>query len=135
MTKTEQIIAAMKAALAGAGLTVRDDTASTYGFEDMPCIVLDCGDEYPDAMSSIGFTYWNLTVLALVAAEGDVPKLAPEATRAAMHAALYTDRSLGGLALDLFAGPIARGIDEENPACGVTQVTYNVKYRIPEGTT
>lgn len=134
MTKTEQIIAAMQAALTGAGLTVRDDTAALYSFEDKPCIVLDCGDEYPDPVVGMGYVYWNLTVLALIGADGPAPKMAPEPTRAAAHAALYADRTLGGVVIDLAVGPISRGIDEENPACGITQVTYNLKYRTMEGT-
>jgi len=139
MTKTEQIMAAIKAALVGAGLnvpdlTVRDDSDAARSFEDMPCIVLDCGDEYPEPVTGMGFVYWNLTVLVLVVADGPAPKMAPEPARAAAHAALYADRTLGGAVLDLAVGPISRGIDEENPACGVTQVTYNLKYRAMEGT-
>ena len=134
MTKTEQIIAAMQAALMAAGLTVRDDTASLYSFEDKPCIVLDCGDEYPDMAAGYGIADWNLTVALLIGADGPVPKLAPEATRAAAHTALYADRTLAGKVIDLTVGAISRGIDEENPACGITQVTYNLKYRTTEGT-
>lgn len=134
MTKTEQVIAAMQAALTGAGLTVRDDTDTLYSFEDKPCIVLDCGDEYPDAAAGYGIADWNLTVVLLIGADGPVPKLAPEPTRAAAHSALYADRTLGGKVIDLSVGPISRGIDEENPACGITQVTYNLKYRTTEGT-
>ncbi|WP_371767487.1 hypothetical protein [Massilia sp.] len=134
MTKTEQIIAAMQAALTAAGLTVRDDTAALYSFEDKPCIVLDCGDEYPDAGAGYGIADWNLTVLVMIGADGPVPKMAPEPTRAAAHVALYADRTLGGKVIDLTVGPISRGIDEENPACGITQVTYNLKYRTMEGT-
>jgi hypothetical protein len=139
MTNAERIMAAMKAALIDAGLnvpdlTVRDDTEEPHSFEDMPCIVLDCGDEYPEPVAGMGFVYWNLTVLVLVAAEGSVPKMAPEPVRAAAHAALYADRTLGGAVLDLVVGQITRGIDEVNPACGITQVTYNLKYRAMEGT-
>jgi hypothetical protein len=139
MTKTEQIMDAMKAALVGAGLSVpdlqvRDDTEKPHSFESMPCIVLDCGDEYPDPVAGMGFVYWNLTVLLLIAADGPAPKMAPEPTRAAAQAALYADRTLGGAVLDLAVGPIVRGIDEENPACGITQVSYNLKYRAMEGT-
>lgn len=134
MTKTEQIIAAMQVALTSAGLTVRDDTDALYSFEDKPCIVLDCGDEYPDAGAGYGIADWNLTVVLLIGADGPVPKLAPEPTRAAAHSALYADRTLGGKVIDLSVGPISRGIDEENPACGITQVTYNLKYRTTEGT-
>jgi hypothetical protein len=70
----------------------------------------------------------------LIGADGPVPKMAPEPTRAAAHAALYADRTLGGAVVDLAVGPISRSIDEENPACGITQVVYNLKYRTMEGT-
>jgi len=133
MTKTEQIIAVMTAALTGAGLSVRDDTAALFSFEDHPCILLDCGDEYPDPVVGMGFVYWNLEVLMLIGADGPVPKMAPEPTRAAAHAALYADRTLGGSVIDIAVGPINRSIDDENPACGITQVTYKLKYRTMEG--
>lgn len=133
-TKTETIIAAIKSALVGAGLTVRDDTASLYSFETMPCIVIDCGDESPDAVFGVGVMNWDLQVTLLIGATGDAPKLAPEATRAAAHAALYADRTLGGTVIDLTVGPVTRSIDNENPAAGITQVIYNLKYRTLEGT-
>jgi hypothetical protein len=134
MTKTEQIVAAMQAAITAAGLAVRDDTEALFSFEDGPCIVLDCGDEYPDPVVGMGFVYWNLSVQMLVGADGAVPKLAPESARATAHAALYADRTLGGVVIDLAIGPVSRGIDEENPARGITRVIYNLKYRTMEGT-
>jgi hypothetical protein len=138
VTKTEQIITAMKAVLAAtganvAGLSVRDDTDAPYSFEDYPVIVLDAGDEHPDPVSSIGFTYWNLAVQVIIAADGPEPKMAPEPAREAAHAALYADRTLGGVVIDLSAGPIHRSIDNDNPALGITQATYNLKYRTLEG--
>lgn len=154
MTKTEQIMAALRAALTDAGQNVldpavqdvaepmesagddaivRDDIERPYSFQDMPCIVLDCGDEYPEAVVGMGYVYWNLEVQAVIAAEGLVPKMAPEATRAAVHAALYADRTLGGAVIDLTVGAVSRGIDAVNPACGITQVTYKLKYRTLEG--
>jgi hypothetical protein len=135
MTKTESIVAAIAAKLTAAGLTVREDTESLYSFEDHPCIVVDCGDESPTTVFNGGFVYWDLTVMLQIGADGPVPKLAPEPTRTAAHAALYADRTLGGLAIDLTVGPIQRGIDVENIACGITQVTYLVKYRALEGAT
>jgi hypothetical protein len=134
MTKTEQIIAALQVALAAAGLTVREDTEGLYSFEDGSCIVLDCGDEYPDPVVGMGFVYWNLAVQLLIGADGPVPKMAPEPARAAAHAALYADRTLAGAVIDMAVGPISRSIDEENPALGITRVTYNLKYRTMEGT-
>lgn len=59
MTKTEQILAAIAAALTGAGLAVREDTEELYSFEGAR-ILLDCGDEYPDPVVGMGFVYWNL---------------------------------------------------------------------------
>jgi hypothetical protein len=126
-------MAAIQTVLTGAGLAVREDTAELYSFEGAR-ILLDCGDEYPDPVVGMGFVYWNLAVQLLVGAEGAVPKLAPETARAAAHVALYADRTLGGVVLDLVVGAVSRGIDEENPALGITRVTYNLKYRSMEGT-
>lgn len=133
MTTTTRIIAAITAALTGAGLTVREDTEALYSFEDMPLIVIDCGDEFPAQTFAGGVTDWTLTVTLLIGAEGAVPKMAPEPTRAAAHAALYADRTLGGIAMDLTAGQVTRSIDEQNPAAGITQAVYQLKFRSPEG--
>lgn len=132
MTATERIVSAISAILAGAGLTVREDTEALYSFEDKPCVVIDCGDEYPIQTFGGGVVDWNLTVTLCMGADGPVPKLAPEPMRAAAHVAMYADRTLGGAALDLVVGQITRSIDPENPAAGVTLVIYQVKYRALE---
>lgn len=134
MTKTEAIIGAMTDALQRTGLTVRKDTDALYSFENLPCIVIDCGDETPVPKFGVGVIDWDLSVTLMIGADGDVPKLAPEQTRATAHAALYADRTLGGTVFDLVVGQVSRTIDEENPALGITQVTYNLKYRTMEGT-
>lgn len=133
MTATERIVAAIAVALTSAGLSVREDTEALYSFEDKPCIVIDCGDEYPDPVVGQGFVYWNLTVTLMIGADGPIPKLAPEPARAAAHAALYADRTLGGAVIDLSVGQITRSIDAENPAAGITQAVYQLKYRSFEG--
>lgn len=132
-TATQNIIAAIAAALTGAGITVREDTDAVYSFEDKPCIVIDCGDEAPAPVIGMGYVYWDLNISLLIGADGPVPKLAPELTRQAAHAAIYADRTLGGTAVDISIGSITRNIDPENPAAGITQVIYQVKYRTMEG--
>ncbi len=133
-TKTQSIVAAIAALLTSAGLAVREDTEALYSFEDKPCIVIDCGDETPAPVFGAGYVYWDLAVVLYIGADGAVPKLAPEPTRAAAHTALYADRTLGGLVIDINIGQINRSIDEENPAAGITAVTYVIKYRALEGT-
>ena len=96
MTKTEQITAAIADRLTAAGLAVRTDTDGVYSFEDMPAIVVDVGNESPQPALSTGFIYWDLQVSLWIIAMSGTPKLAPEPTRLAAHAALYADRSLGG---------------------------------------
>lgn len=133
MTKTEAIVAQIQARLVGAGINCRTDTANPYSFEDCPAIVLDCGDESPDPVVGMGYLYWNLAVTLYIVAMGGAPKLAPEPTRAAAHAALYADRTLGGLAVDISIGAVNRSIDPDNPAMGITEAIYTVKYRTLEG--
>jgi hypothetical protein len=74
-----------------------------------------------------------LTVALLIGAEGESPTLAPEATRAAAHAALYADRTLGGLVIDLTASTVNRQIDVDNPALGIAEASYHIQYRQIEG--
>ena len=129
MTKTAQIAAAIAAALTAAGLRVRQSTDALYAFEDMPAIVLVLGSETPRPVFNAGYVYWDLTVSLWIGAEGDSPTLAPESVRGAVHAALYADRTLGGVVVDLTASTVNRQIDAENPALGVAEATYSIQYR------
>lgn len=129
MTKTEQIVGAISAALTSAGLSVRKTTEKLYSFEDLPAIVVLVGSESPRPVVGLGFVYWDLSVSLLIGADGDSPTLAPETTRATAHAALYADRTLGGLVIDLTVAAVNRQIDAENPALGITEATYQILYR------
>lgn len=133
MTKTQQIIGAIRAALEHAGLTVRDDTDALYSFEDKPCVVIVAGSESPRPTAGVGYVYWDLSVSLLIGAEGDSPTLAPEPTRTTAHAALYADRTMGGVVIDLTAAGVNRQIDTENPALGITEAVYKIQYRQLEG--
>lgn len=129
MTKTEQIAAAISAALTAAGVNVRLDTEALYSFEDLPAVVVDIGSESPRPVFNGGFVYWDLSISLLIGAMGASPKVAAEATRLMAHTALYADRQLGGLAVDLVASTVNRQIDAENPAMGVTEAVYLIQYR------
>jgi hypothetical protein len=130
MTKTEQIAAAVMAALSGAGLRVRSDTLALYAFEDFPVVVLVLGHEAPSSVIGGGLMVtWTLQLSLFIGAEGAAPTLAPEPTRAAAHAALYADRTLGGLVIDTVAGGVNRQIDADNPAAGITEAAYTITYR------
>lgn len=135
-TQTESIVAAVVSALTTAGLTVRTSTGATWSFETMPVVVVDVGAERPEGVfgGAGGLVYWNLDLMLVIAAEGATPKLAPETTRQTAHAALYADRTLGGLAIDIMAGQVTRQIDSDNPAAGIAQCEYLVKYRVAEAT-
>lgn len=134
MTKTEEIVARMAQILAAAGINVRDDTDALFSFENKPVIVLDTGNETPRGVVGGGLVYWDLSVSLLIGADGDSPKLAPEPTRKAAHEALYADRSLGALVIDITASQINRSIDAENPAGGITEAVYSIQYRQSEST-
>jgi hypothetical protein len=135
-TQTANIVAAIAARLTGAGLSVRMSTVQPYSFEDFPVIVVDVGGEHPSPVlgGTGGLIYWDLDVSFYIAAVGATPKIAPEATRQAAHVALYSDRTFGGLAVDIVAGVVNRRIDNDNPGLGIAQCTYTVKYRIGEST-
>jgi hypothetical protein len=134
MTHTEQIIAAIAAKLTAAGIRNRTDTANPYSYEDAPAIIVDCGNESPRGVIGQGFVYWDLQVTLWIIGMGAIPKLAPESTRVAAHTALYADRSLGGLIIDIQAGAVNRQIDQDNPAAGITEAIYLIQYRAMEST-
>jgi len=133
-TKVEDIVAAIKTTLTNAGITVRDNTDALYSFEDKPVVVVSPGDEIPAPVVGQGFVYWDMEVSLLIGADGAEPKLAPEPTRQSAHAALYADRTLGGVVIDLHVLRVTRNIDSENPAAGITEAVYQFKYRVLENT-
>ena len=133
-TQTELIIAKISAVLTAAAIANRTDTANPYSFEDAPAVIVDCGNESPDAVLSTGFVYWNLAVSLWIIGTGATPKLAPEITRKAAHTALYADSTLGGLAIDISASAVNRQVDQDNPAAGITEAQYTIKFRAMEGT-
>lgn len=134
-TKTADIVAAIVTKLTTAGLTARTSTDENWSFETMPVVVVDVGAERPEGVVGLGgYVYWNLDIKLVIADEGATPKLAPETTRQTAHAALYADRTLGGLAIDIRAGQVQRQIDDENPAAGIAQCEYTVLYRVGEAT-
>lgn len=133
MTKTAQIQAAIVAVLTAAGLTVRFDTEAAYSYENLPVVIPVIGAESPRPVFGVGYVYWDLSVALYVADEGLAPTVAPEATRSLVHAALYADRQLGGLVIDIVASTVNRSIDQENPAMGITEAVYLIQYRQLEG--
>jgi hypothetical protein len=133
MTTTEQIADAITAALTGAGLAVRLSTESLYSYEDLPVIVLVMGSETARPTAGVGYVYWDLSVSLLIGADGDSPTLAPESVRAQAHAALYADRTLGGVVIDLTVSAVNRHIDADNPALGIAEAIYKIQYRQLEG--
>lgn len=136
MTRTTDILNAIVTRLTNASISARTNTAAEFSFEDMPIVVVDIQGEHPVPVigGAGGLIYWDLAVCFYVAAMGATPKLAPETTRQAMHVALYSDRTFGGLAIDIVAGVVNRRIDNDNPAAGITECHYTVKYRIGEST-
>lgn len=137
-TQTELIAAAVVSALTGAGLTARMTTDAVYSFETMPMVLVDVGAEAPVGrfgQLTVGPVYWKLEVTLVIAAESaTAPRLAPETTRKTAHAALYADRTLGGLAQDVQADQVRREINEENPAAGIAWCSYYIQYRVAENT-
>ena len=104
-------------------------------FEDVPCIIIEVGDETSDYGRMIGVCSWTLSLTFAIYAEGAVPKLAPEPTREQLHALLMANRTLGGLVFDLSPAAITRETDEENPALGITRCAYQLQYRVADGST
>lgn len=138
MTHTEQIVVAICAGLGAAGINCRTDISNPFSFEDMPGIVVDCGNESPRPIFGSGAIDWDLSITLWVIAMADTsnpaPKLAPEPTRKTAHEWLMANRNLGGLVMDINPSSVNRVIDPENPAAGVTEAVYRIQYRTQEET-
>jgi hypothetical protein len=138
-TRQEQILAQVATTLAatsGATGRVYRSRTEAYARNESPAVSIEPG---PDAASaqpvSTCYIDWTFQLLIGVFARGEHGPGRPSADEVAdpviqsIHSLLMADRSIGGLAMDIW--PLSRDpqiISAEDPST-VTVLTYRVRYR------
>ena len=122
-----QCLALAKPCAAGRAWRSRSDRIAP---DEMPCINILPLAGKPRELSTIG-TDERLLVACRVYARGDVPDTAADPVLTALHAALMSDPTLGGLAIDVSEGDDGTVFDFERTDQNSVEATahYVIRYR------
>ena len=132
-TKREQILAAVDtllAATAGAAGRVYRSRQEAFSRNESPAVVILPGGSpaSPEPVSTCKID-WTFTLVIEIYARGAIPDQVADPVVKSIHSLLMADRSLGGLAMDIWPGDR----DDEFAAAeggAVKEVlTYQIRYR------
>ena len=131
--KREQIIAAVATALVGTtGVSTRIYRSRTEAFarNEAPAIVIEPGEDVAtsDPLSLCRID-WRLQVIIAVYTRGAIPDQLAAPIVGSLHSKLMADRSLGGLAMDIWPEAVQHQQDQADATAGWTVCRYSVRYR------
>lgn len=132
-TKREQILAKVATTLATTtGVTGRIYRSRQEAFarNEAPAMVIEPGPDNaaPEPVSTCKID-WTFTVVIAIYARGAIPDQAADGVIQSMHNLLLADRSLGGLAMDIWPASFDPQFDKADLASAWIVTTYTVRYR------
>ena len=132
-TKREQILAAIKATLAGTtgvGTRIYRSRQEAFSRQEAPAIVIaPAPDNATIEPVSTCRLDWTLNVQIAVYARGNVPDQAADPVVQSMHSLLMADRTLGGLVMDIYPASVDPQFDAGDLATAWIVCSYVVHYR------
>jgi hypothetical protein len=132
-SKRESILAAIATTLVGTtGVSTRIYRSRVEAFarNEAPAILIEPGNDNPgDEPVSTCKIDWRLNVTIAVYTRGQIPEQLAGPIVESLHSKLMADRTLGGLAMDTWPGPVDHQKDQADAAAGWTVCTYSVRYR------
>ena len=132
-TKREDILAAIATSLAGvSGVSGRVYRSRQEAFsrQESPSIIIEpMSDRSSPSTVSVARIDWTLAVAITVFARGLVPDQVADPVVQAIHAALMVDRSIGGLAMDLWPLAFEPRLDKGDLQTVWAVCSYQVRYR------
>lgn len=131
--KRESILAAIADALDGAtdaGSRIYRSRVEAFSRTEAPAILCEPReDSAQDPPISNCHIDWRLTVDVIVYTRGPIPEQLAAPVIVDAHAALLADRTLGGLAMDIWPVSVQHQRDQADAAAGWTICSYVVRYR------
>jgi hypothetical protein len=131
--KREQIIEAIATALAGTtgvGPRIYRSRAEAFARNEAPCLLIEPGidtaREEPVSNCKID---WRLPVSITIHTRGPIPEQLAAPIIADVHTRLMTDRTLGGVAFDIWPQDVTHQREQADATAGWTTCTYTVRYR------
>ncbi len=132
-TKREQILAAVKTALTGTtGVSTRiyRSRVSATSRDKSPSIVVEPVSDTPrDNSATYEKLDWTLRIRVVVIIRGNIPDKLADPTIDSLHKKVVADPTLGGLAIDISAGPTTFEILDADKPAGVIVCEYFIDYR------
>lgn len=133
-TKSERILAAIEAALAGTpglGTRIWRDRYEPVSREECPCLRIFPETEPHDQGPTLPVLDAELTLQLELSISGRPLSTLADPIRAEVHRRLMADRTLGGRSYDIRS--MGAGWDGESGEIGVVRLRYVVKFRAARG--
>jgi hypothetical protein len=132
-TKREDILAAITTSLAGVtgiGGRVYRSRQEAFSRAESPSIIIEpISDRSSPSTVSTSRIDWTMQVAITVYARGLVPDQVADPVIQSIHSSLMADRSIGGLAMDLWPVAFEPQFDKGDLAIAWIVNTYQVRYR------
>lgn len=132
-TKREQILAAIATTLEGTadvGTRIYRSRVEAFARNEAPALVIEPGtDSAAEEQVSTCKIDWRLPVLVAVYTRGAIPDQLADPIIASIHSQLMADRTIGGLAMDIWPGTVDPQMEKADQPALWTVLTYNVRYR------
>jgi len=131
-TKREQILSAIKTALAGTtgvGTRIYRSRVEPLARQESPAIVIEPITDQAQQNTSLPTLDWSLTVRIAVIVRGNIPDQLADPTVQSMHSKLMADLTLGGRAYDIQPSLVNFEMVEADQPAGVISCDYVVRYR------
>ena len=131
-TKRENILAAVKTALAGTagvGTRIYRSRVDPLSRGESPALIIEPVSDTPEQNTSLPTLDWTLRIRVVVIERSDIPDQAADDTIESMHSKLMADLTLGGLAIDIQPAQTSFQLLEADQPAGVIFCEYEIRYR------
>jgi len=132
-TKREQIMAAVATVLAdtaNVGSRVYRSRAEAFSRNESPALVIEPGtDTAASEPISTCKIDWTFQLIVAVYTRGAIPDQVADPVIRSIHGKLMADRSVGGLAMDLWPVSVEPQLASADTPAMWTVLTYQVRYR------
>lgn len=131
-TKREDILAAIKTALAGTtnvGTRIYRSRVEAVARAESPALVIEPLTDTPVQNTALPTLDWTLRVRISVIVRGTSPDNVADPTIQSLHSKIMADLTLGGEAIDVQPAQTTFNFFEADQPAGVIFCEYDVRYR------
>ncbi len=132
-TKREQILAAIATTLVnttGVATRIYRSRVEAFARNEAPALVIEPStDTAAEELVSTCKIDWRLTVLVAVYTRGAIPDQLADPIIKDIHSKLLADRSLGGLAMDIWPVSVDPQMEKADQPALWSVCSYTVRYR------